>query len=88
MTYPRIKQIGLKVHTKPCTHVRSVELDAALSKAGLKREQFSQLFGDGQTCPAIACKGGYIPAMYPYDVEAVLERMLSGKLTGTQLFWD
>jgi len=26
--------------------------------------------------------------LYPWDVEPVLERMMSGKLTGTQLYWD
>lgn len=62
-----------------CRYVSWTELDAAMLKKGMDRELFSKLFG----CQTACDKGPY-----PYDVEAVLERMMSGKLTGTQLHWD
>jgi hypothetical protein len=54
-------------------------LDKALKNSGIDRDKFSEYFGM-QTCH----EGG----LYPWDVEPVLERMMSGKLTGTQLYWD
>lgn len=44
-----------------------------------RREEFNDLFGI-QTCS--------IDGMYQHDVEAVLQRMYSNKLTGSQLIWD
>ena len=41
--------------------------------------KFNECFGI-QTCP----EGG----MWAHDVEAVLVRMKTGKLTGSQLIWD
>jgi hypothetical protein len=77
--YPRLQQIGCVVVTEPVEHIPWTELNDKLGLAGLDRERFSDLFGV-QTCHA----GG----PYPWDVEAVLERMMSGKLTGTQKYWD
>ena len=78
--YPRCKQFGIKVaDADDCSVVPISELNRVFSPGTPKAEQFNRLFGV-QTCPV----GG----MYAWDVEAVLERMTSGKLTGTQLDWD
>ena len=77
--YPRLHQIGCNVKHEPCAHVPWTELDAALDEAGLNRERFGDLFGV-QTC--------YAGGVYAWDAEAVLERMMSGQLTGTQKHWD
>jgi hypothetical protein len=77
--YPRLHQIGCNVKHEPCAHVPWTELDAALDEAGLDRERFDDLFRV-QTCD--------LSGPYPWDVEAVLERMMSGQLTGTQKYWD
>jgi hypothetical protein len=78
--YPHIKKLGLKI-IMDCPNsiprINGKELDRKLGKE--KSKIFSKLFGC-QTCGA--------NGMYVYDVEAVLERMDSGKLVGTQLFWD
>ncbi len=74
--YPRIEALGLTVVEKPVAHVRREELNAAL---GDRREQFGKLFGI-QTC--------LMEGPYAWDVESVLERMETGKLTGSQKDWD
>ncbi len=74
--YPRIKQLGVTVHTEPLSHVKRDELKAALGKFA---DTFYELFGC-QTC--------LMDGPYAWDVEAVLERMASGRVTGTQLFPD
>jgi hypothetical protein len=74
-----LKEIGCNVNREPVDHVPWTELDAALDEAGLDRERFGDLFGT-QTCFA----GG----AYASDIEAVLERMMSGQLTGSQRHWD
>lgn len=77
--YPCLNQIGCTVNHEPVDHVPWTELDDKLGLAGLDRERFGDLFGV-QTCHA----GG----AYAWDVEAVLERMMSGKMTGSQRDWD
>jgi hypothetical protein len=82
--YPRLKELGIPVNDGS---VGGPELYLALEgldkktgkKIGSHVKQFSKLFG----CQTMSGVGPYA-----HDVEAVLERMLSGKLTGTQLFWD
>lgn len=79
MRYPRIAQFNLKIdasHPGP-PGIQHQELWLAL---GSRIKEFDRFFGIGQTM----CDNG----MYLWDVEAVLERMESGKLTGTQLHWD
>lgn len=71
--YPRIAELGVTVHREPVAHVKNEELNKAL---GDRKKEFGRLFGI-QTC--------LIDGPYAWDVEAVLERMASGKLTGTQL---
>ena len=66
------------VRDEHCAYVPRCELHAALRKAGIA-EQFSEMFGI-QTCT--------MHGPYPWDCEAVLERIASGNLTGTQLCWD
>jgi len=82
LDFPRLKELGIPVHVHyDIQYVRSADIYAKLTEEGRKR--FDKFFGC-QTCPVIDGR----PALYPWDVEAVLERMKTGKLTGTQLFWD
>ena len=73
----------MSIGEEPIAHVMAEELNEALDRAELSVTEFNELFGV-QTCPLINGQHG----LYPWDVEAVLERMISGKLTGTQAFWD
>ena len=59
-------------------YVTLADLSKALKTKG-RRSKFHKLFGV-QTCPE--------SGLYPWDVEAVLERMASGRLQGSQKFWD
>jgi len=79
--YPRINQLGLTIHESDNSYpgVNNAELNAALKKHGLDPDLFSEFFGV-QTCGA--------NGLYPWDVESVLTRMMTGRLTGTQLLWD
>lgn len=78
--YPRIKQLGLTIITKNPNAIPGISGKELAAKLGKKKTKiFSDLFG-AQTCGE--------NGMYVYDVEAVLERMFSGKLSGTQLYWD
>ncbi len=79
MKYNRIEQLGIVITENPIEHIEFDVLDKALKNNGIDRDKFSEYFGM-QTCH----EGG----LYPWDVESVLERMMSGKLTGTQLYWD
>jgi hypothetical protein len=81
--YPNLIKLGVEIHNEPYPHIYWDDLDAALKKNNLDKEKFSKYFGaqtmiliNGKACP------------YPHDVEAVLERMKSGKLTGTQFLFD
>jgi len=77
--FPRLKQIGCEVRKNPIAHVTWTELDEKLADANIDRKRFGEMFGI-QTMFA----GG----PYAWDVEAVLERMFSGHLTGSQRYWD
>lgn len=76
---PRIKQLGLTIVTKsPC--IPGIDGKELAKKLGKRKSKiFSNLFG----VQTVGENG-----MYYYDVEAVLERMFSGSLKGTQLYWD
>ena len=79
--YPRIKEIGLKIHTEHSgpEGINGDELYRALHNHGLSCETFDKFFG----CQTMSSNGAY-----PWDVEDVLERMMSGKRMGTQLIMD
>lgn len=82
--YKRCTQLGIPVHSDG--HVAYVwpdDIEAALAEHGMDYERFNERFGV-QTCPLIDGR----QALYPWDVEAVLEYMISGRRTGTQLCWD
>jgi hypothetical protein len=81
--YPRLSQIGVEVNFKPYPYVNPKDLNKAMLKNNLDINKFNELFGI-QTMIVINGKG----CPYPWDVEAVLERMMSGRLTGTQLIMD
>ena len=82
--YPRLEKLGVKINMEPFPHVRNEELNDALKKAGMSVEKFSEYFGV-QTC--LMCDDG-TAGLYPWDCESTLERLISGKLTGTQLWMD
>ena len=76
--YPRIKQFGISpIEAHGMEVVPPAELKRVLNKK--QQKQFDELFG-AQTY--------IVEGFYAWDVEAVLERMKSGRLTGTQLDWD
>lgn len=80
--YPRIDQLGLKInmlHDNVPPGILESDLTVALNKHGMDREEFGRLFG----VQTMGSNG-----MYAWDVEAVLERMISGTLTGSQYYWD
>lgn len=78
--YPRIFELGLTVITKCPNSIPGIDGKELAKKLGKKKTKiFSDLFGC-QTCGE--------NGMHVYDVEAILERMASGKLQGTQKFWD
>jgi hypothetical protein len=79
--YPRIEQLGIPVNKDGvrCDWVTWDAIDKALNKYGLSRKVFGDLFG---------CQTMRLEGPYPWDVEDVLERMMSGKLQGTQFEMD
>jgi hypothetical protein len=77
--YPRCEQIGVNVIEHPIHHVSRNELNECLAKANLDLDTYAELYG---------VQTQIMQGPYAWDVEAVLERMMSGKLTGTQLLWD
>jgi hypothetical protein len=85
--YPRIDQLRIRLYVEPgCCYVDTDEIAFKLTfllEDEKAPDTFSKLFGV-QACPLIPG----VSAVYAWDAEAVLERMLSGKLTGTQLTWD
>ena len=85
--YPRIDQLRIRLYVETgCYYVDADELAFKLTfllEDEKAPDTFNELFGV-QTCPCIPG----MDAVYAWDAEAVLERMLSGKLTGTQLTWD
>lgn len=81
--YPQIKKLGLNITVKSGIDcISSKEIDRVFNEAD--RKKFSEYFGV-QTC--ILLDDGAV-GLYCWDVEAVLERMNSGKLIGTQKYWD
>jgi len=77
--YKRCREIGVTIIQEPMNHVNRNNLHECLMKAGMSPELYSKLYG---------VQTQYIGGPYAWDVEAVLERMMSGKLTGTQLLMD
>ena len=79
--YPRIENLGLTIHERGA--IDPDELAKALAKQNLSMVTFREMFGI-QTCPLVDGRR----MLYAGDTEAVLERMISGLRTGTQMFWD
>lgn len=78
--YPYVKKLGLTIVTKYPNSIPGINGEELAKKLGKKKTKvFSKLFGC-QTCGE--------NGMYVYDVEAVLCRMFTGKLIGTQLCPD
>lgn len=78
--YPYIKKLGLTIITRCPNSIPGI--DGRELHRKLTKEQ-SKLFFEYFGCQTMGENG-----MYIYNVEAVLERIFSGKLTGTQFFWD
>lgn len=75
--YPRCRALGLRVRNG---YVPFSDLSRIARKKGKQwSDRFDRLFGVQTVCA---------DGMYAWDVEAVLERMASGRRTGTQLLWD
>ncbi len=78
--FPRLKELDVPVlYCGGYPYVEWATLDAALDSRPGYHKRFSAAFGC-QTCMQAG--------PFAYDVEAVLERLASGRLTGTQLAWD
>ena len=77
--FPRCEEIGVVIFKEPIPHISRSNLQECLERAGLNQEKYGELYG---------IQTQYVSGPYPWDVEAVLERMMSGKLTGTQLLMD
>ena len=83
--YPACHSIGLK-YTKVWRGKKRIgvvitgpDLLEALITNELSEDQFDRYFG---------CQTASEYGVYPWDVEAVLVRMLTGRKTGTQLILD
>jgi len=81
--YKRLDELGIPVHLGPMSYVKPDEIQVALEKHGMSMKEFDRLFGV-QTAPIVDGK----MALYPWDCNAVLERLISGRRTGSQLIWD
>lgn len=80
--YPRCKAAGLQVcyRDKDGLYITHEDIAKLFAEKGDSfSTKFNTMFGV-QTCAA--------EGLYPHDVEAVLEHMVSGRRTGTQAFWD
>ena len=75
--YPNIVKLGIPI-TKD-GNVKFKDLRNGLKRHKLSAKIFDNYFG-------VQTASGEGP--YADDVEAVLNRMINKKLTGTQLFWD
>lgn len=81
--YPFIDKLGIPVYLEGnCPYVLSEDIRKVLNKEQMKI--YSNLFG-AQT--GICTKDGKCGS-YPSDVNSCLERVLTGKRTGSQLLWD
>lgn len=86
--YKQLEKLAVPVHQyKDQFHyVLNDELNECLTEDEIKL--FAKYFGI-QTCAIVQDEDGTDNvAMYASDVEAALCRVFTGKLTGTQLFWD
>lgn len=78
MRYANLERLGVAIHERDgIRYIHWDDLKKVLTEKQLER--FNKLFGI-QTC--------FVDGPYAHDVEAVLERMFTGKLTGTQRDWD
>lgn len=83
--YPNLTQIGAKIYyDKPIPYLDGKEFVKLLRKKKISIKKFNEYFGS-QTCFALDNGNA---GLYVYDVEAVLERMKTGRLIGTQKLWD
>jgi len=78
--YPRICELGLEIKDigQGYKCVKWEELHKALRK-----RKIAKLYGQYYGMQTAHEYGPYV-----HDVEAVLERIFSGNLTGTQKYWD
>lgn len=82
--YKTLKKLGIHVYYNPdfkMDYVDSDSLDNFLYKQrNLEYRKEVDIMMNGQTCGPLG--------MYPCDLDAALCRLETGKLTGSQKFWD
>lgn len=84
-SYPRLTELDIPIYKeKQFCYVKPKEVSAALKKHNLDEKEFHRLFGV-QTVAEVS--PGEI-GLYLDDTESVIERMISGRKTKSQLFWD
>lgn len=79
--YPRIAEFGLSIEKHIPTGISFIPVEhlaLVLCQRGIS-DEFNKLFG---------CQTQFEGGPYAWDVEAVLERICSGKKTGSQALWD
>lgn len=79
--YPRLAELHIPVRTTQddTKYVLWEDVHRAMRAHHMDGERFSELYG---------CQTQISAGPYAWDVEDVLERMMSGKLQGTQLVMD
>lgn len=79
LNYPYLSKLGIPVNSGECIdYVLFRDLREALNREGIA-EKFDEFFGCQTMCGA---------GPYAHDCEAVLRRIYTGELTGTQALFD
>ena len=82
--YPTITKLGIPIYlgAGTCLYVKCADINKVFDKK--QRTKFSKCFG----IQTGILDGDGLPALFASDVESVLVRMFTGKLTGSQLLFD
>lgn len=75
LIYPRIYSMGIPINNG-C--IKWTDIQPKLEKLGISNRLYERFGVQTQA----------MEGLFASDVEVVLERIMSGKLTGTQLLWD
>jgi hypothetical protein len=81
--YPNITKLGIKIYNEPYPHCKFDEIHTVLKRNKLNCKLFSKYYGS-QTCIVVDGKG----CPYPWDIDPIIERLLTGKIVGSQKYWD
>jgi hypothetical protein len=78
--YPLLEKLGIKVYSpEKDSYVLWDDVNKVIKDKNIDKKMFADFYG-------VQTQGAYGP--FPYDIEAVFQRIINNKLTGTQLFWD